>query len=146
MPSNLGDSGLLRRLGISKKTDEHEISGAQASPQSSVIDSNGPTDVVKKEVGTSRGRGIQEVEANQKLNAFEKAHKWDPNLDTDQLDEIDDAVHARDPNAEGRLYDEIFENSPYPEVCVFIFQLYRVLNSINPLWLSKTKISRYEQP
>jgi hypothetical protein len=111
-------SGLLRRLGIARKTDENEISGTQPSPQSSIIDSSGPTEAVKKEIGTSSDRGIQELEANQKLNDFEKAHKWDPNLDTDQLDEIDDAVNARDLNAEGRLYDEIFENSPYPEVCL----------------------------
>jgi len=113
-------SGLLRRLGITRKTSENETHGIQASPQSSTIDSSRRIEAVEKETGISSDRGIQELEANRKLNAFEKAHKWDPNLDTDQLDEIDDAVNARDPNAEGRLYDEIFENSPYPEVCLFM--------------------------
>jgi hypothetical protein len=72
----------------------------------------------EKDIAESSGRDVNEVEANKKLSAFERAHRWDPNLDDDQLHEIDDAVNARDPNAEGKVYDEIFENSPYPEVCL----------------------------
>jgi OPT family small oligopeptide transporter len=63
---------------------------------------------------------VQEAEANRKLSIFERSHRWDPNLDDDQLDEIDDAVNVRDPNAEGKIYEEVFENSPYPEVCSVI--------------------------
>lgn len=115
LQNNGGKSSLFRRLGIGKKTEEIET--ITPSPQSSTLGSNALVNANEKDVGISSGQGIQEVEANKKLNAFEKAHRWDPNLDNDQLLEIDDAVNARDPNAEGRLYDEIFENSPYPEVC-----------------------------
>ncbi|KUJ16094.1 small oligopeptide transporter [Mollisia scopiformis] len=70
----------------------------------------------EKDTGKSSSRDVQEAEANRKLAIFERAHRWDPNLEDSQLDDIDDAVNTRDPNAEGKIYDEVFENSPYPEV------------------------------
>ncbi|KAF8854741.1 small oligopeptide transporter [Acephala macrosclerotiorum] len=85
------------------------------------IDAQPPTtpdsaDMDEKDTGKSSSNDIQEAEASRKLPVFEKAHRWDPNLEDSQLDDIDDAVNARGPNAEGKLYDEVFETSPYPEV------------------------------
>ena len=54
------------------------------------------------------------------MSAFERAHRSDLNLDDEQLDEIDDAINARDPNAEGKLHGEVFENSPYLEILHFL--------------------------
>jgi hypothetical protein len=71
---------------------------------------------LEKDAGVSSAQNIGEVEANRRLAIFEKAYRWDPNLDDDQLEEIDNAVNVRDSNAEGILYDEVFENSPFPEV------------------------------
>jgi len=98
-------SSILNRI----RSKSSEPSGdTNASPHESITD--------EKKVGKSNDVDIQEAEANQRLRLFEKAHRWDPNLEDKQLEEIDDAVNTRDPNAEGILYDEVFENSPYPEV------------------------------
>ena len=109
-------SGLFKRFAHREPED---IEGITPSPQNSITGSNDPSGP-EKDVGVSSARQLQEVEANRKLSVFERAHRWDPNLDDEQLLEIDDAVNARDPNAEGKLYDEVFENSPYPEVCLFM--------------------------
>ncbi len=100
-------AGLLKRL---------RAENADAIEGIGIGSSYGSTGIGEKDTGKSRSLDVQEAEANQKLSVFEKAHRWDPNLADSQLDDIDDAVNARDPNAEGKLYDEVFENSPYPEV------------------------------
>ena len=107
-------STLLRRF----RDRETEEVGAESSPHNSITGSGEGSEKIEKETGAATARDIGEAEGNRKLTVFEKAHRWDPNLDDDQLLEIDDAVNARDPNAEGRVYDEVFENSPYPEVCL----------------------------
>ena len=106
-------SAILRRL---RGRETEGVEGAAPSPHDSLTGSGDRSEKMEQEAGASTAREAGEVEANQKLSAFEKAHRWDPNLDDDQLLEIDDVVNARDPNAEGRIYDEVFENSPYPEV------------------------------
>jgi hypothetical protein len=56
-------------------------------------------------------------EAAQDLRAFRRQHKWDPFLDNEKLDTIDDALNSD--NAEKQaVVDEtlIQEDSPYPEV------------------------------
>lgn len=107
-------SGLMRRL---RGRETVEVEGTNPLPHDSVTGSGERSEKIEKEEGASTARDVGEAEANRKLATFERAHRWDPNLDDDQLLEIDDAVNARDPNAEGRIYDEVFENSPYPEVC-----------------------------
>lgn len=98
----------------------NEPPASTPSPHESIAGSHTPPDTIEnvgdKDAAVSSGRDIQEVEANRKLTAFEQLHRWDPNLGQDQLEEIDDAINRRDTNAEGRIYDEVFENSPYPEV------------------------------
>ena len=108
-------SGLMKRL---RGRKAEEVEGIVPSPQQSVAGSGKASEMVDKETGASTSRDVGEAEANQKLSTFERAHRWDPNLDDDQLEEIDDAINARDPNTENRIYEEVFENSPYPEVCV----------------------------
>jgi len=90
------------------------------SHEDSIAQSRTPPDTIEspeeKDDAVSTARDIQEAETNRKLTAFEQLHRWDPNLGQDRLEELDDAVNRRDGNAEGRIYDEVFENSPYPEV------------------------------
>lgn len=108
-------SSFLRRF---KRKEESSIVGRIPPPHTLESNSN-PNEksgTIGDGAGNSTAREVGEAEANQKLAAFEKAHRWDPNLGNDTLDEIDDAVNTRDPNVEGKLYDEVFENSPYPEV------------------------------
>lgn len=66
--------------------------------------------------------GPLEVEASgidrlQHLEQFEKAHKWDPNLPIDELNDVDAAIATG--NAEKCIEIEhalMEDNSPYPEV------------------------------
>jgi hypothetical protein len=104
-------SALMRRL---RGRETEVVEGNILSPHDSVTASS---EKIDDETGISTARDIGEAEANRKLSVFEKAHRWDPNLDDYSFEEIDDAINARDPNAEGRIYNEVFENSPYPEVC-----------------------------
>ncbi|KAI9649692.1 hypothetical protein NHQ30_002273 [Ciborinia camelliae] len=100
--------------------DPDVVLAGTPSPNESIPGLNNPLDTIEKaedkDAATSTARDIQEAEANRKLTTFEQLHRWDPNLGQDQLEEIDDAINRRDANAEGRIYDEVFENSPYPEV------------------------------
>lgn len=108
-------AGIMKRL---RGREADSVDAIAESPQISSSGSAEPTDVIEKDAGISSALDIiDELEANRRLKAFERAHRWDPNLDDDQLDEIDDAVNAHDPRTEGKLIDEVFENSPYPEAC-----------------------------
>jgi hypothetical protein len=105
-------AGIIKRM---RGKEADPVDQIAASPPISSTGSTEPVDT-EKDSGISTGVDINEVEANRRLKAFERAHRWDPNLDDDQLDEIDEAVNAHDPRTEGKLIDEVFENSPYPEV------------------------------
>jgi hypothetical protein len=112
-------AGLLKRF---RPAEADSIDGVDAPSLHSPTGSARPSDNAgkgvdaEKDVGLSSARDIEGAEANRKLAIFERAHRWDPNLDDTQLDAIDDAVNARDPSSEARVFDEVFENSPYPEV------------------------------
>lgn len=106
-------AGIIRRW---KGKEEGPIDEIARSPPISSAGSTEPVDMVEKDGAISTGVDINEVEANRRLKVFERAHRWDPNLDDEQLDEIDEAVNAHDPRNEGKLIDEVLENSPYPEV------------------------------
>ena len=55
--------------------------------------------------------------AEQDLRRFRKQHKWDPFLDNDKLDNIDDALGAANGDKEAAIDETIIEeNSPYAEV------------------------------
>jgi hypothetical protein len=92
------------------------IDGLDASPQQSNARSAQAPEEAEKDAALSSARDVEEAETNRRLAAFERAHRWDPNLDDEKLHDIDDAVNARDPSSGARIYDEVFENSPYPEV------------------------------
>jgi hypothetical protein len=104
-------AGIMRRM-RGKEVDL--LDAISESPQISSSGSTEPADNIEKDGGRSTALDVEE--ANRKLKTFERAHRWDPNLDDDQLEEIDDAVNAHDPRAEGKLISEVLENSPYPEV------------------------------
>jgi hypothetical protein len=61
-------------------------------------------------------RDISETEANIRLNAFRKDHKWDPNMPEEAIDMVDAVTEAHDHKGEAQLVGEVIENSPYPEV------------------------------
>jgi hypothetical protein len=113
---------VLKRLRLKDSTEPADLSPSHDSIAPPYDGSQAAEKIeITKDHATSTAHDIEEAEANRKLTAFEKAHRWDPNLEQDQLEEIDDAINRRDANAEGRVYDEVFENSPYAEVGSRIF-------------------------
>lgn len=51
------------------------------------------------------------------LRRFRKQHKWDPFLDIDKLDNIDDALASGNAEKEAAIDESLIqEDSPYPEV------------------------------
>lgn len=56
------------------------------------------------------------LEAQEKLKALERKHRWDPNLPADTLEDLDEATHTHDLQHEVSLVGAFEENSPYPEV------------------------------
>jgi hypothetical protein len=56
------------------------------------------------------------AEAEREISMFNTMHEWDPNINNEKLDAINNAVKAHDADAEIALEHEIEENSPYPEV------------------------------
>jgi hypothetical protein len=55
-------------------------------------------------------------EAERDITNFQKVHAWDPNIGTEKLDALGNAVKLHDSEAELAFEEEIVENSPYPEV------------------------------
>jgi hypothetical protein len=51
---------------------------------------------------------------------YGKMYAWDPNMDTEKLTAITNAVDAQDSDAERAIEHEIEESSPYPEVNVVV--------------------------
>jgi hypothetical protein len=56
------------------------------------------------------------AEAERDISNFNAMHEWDPNINNEKLDAINNAVKAHDIDAEIALEHEIEDNSPYPEV------------------------------
>ncbi|KAF4541792.1 putative small oligopeptide opt family protein [Lasiodiplodia theobromae] len=54
--------------------------------------------------------------AQKDLQTFSDLHRWDPNLESDKRDAIEEAVKKGDVEAEISLDQGLGENSPYPEV------------------------------
>jgi OPT oligopeptide transporter protein len=74
-----------------------------------------------KDAAYSTGREEQvptyaAAEAERDISMFNAMHEWDPNINNEKLNAINDAVKAHDTEAEIALEHEIEENSPYPEV------------------------------
>ena len=54
---------------------------------------------------------------DRELRRFRKQHKWDPFLDIDKLDNIDDALASGNAEKEAAIDESLIqEDSPYPEV------------------------------
>lgn len=59
----------------------------------------------------------QNHDPDRELRRFRKQHKWDPFLDIDKLDNIDDALASGNAEKEAAIDESLIqEDSPYPEV------------------------------
>lgn len=55
------------------------------------------------------------------LRRFRTQHKWDPFLDIDKLDNIDDALASGNAEKEAAIDESLIqEDSPYPEVRISV--------------------------
>lgn len=84
-------------------------------PRSNSVIQGINVDIPEKTMGVSKEE-IDEAEAARRLKVFKKHAEFDPNIPTEDLDAIDDAVAHHDAKGEAILVDELVENSPYPEV------------------------------
>ncbi|QDS77414.1 hypothetical protein FKW77_006407 [Venturia effusa] len=71
-------------------------------------------DVNKTETDISSTPPNTEVEKD--VFMYAKMHAWDPNMDSEKLNAINQAVEAHDQDAERAIAHEMEESSPYPEV------------------------------
>lgn len=107
-------SKTLKRFGFARTNTDQVLETLHGHPRATGSDSS----VGEKDgAAISSANDISEVEANARLQLFEKTRRWDPNLPNDALNAVDDAVVHHDAKGETELVDELVENSPYPEVC-----------------------------
>jgi len=71
----------------------------------------------KDSVTLASGREVTEAEANRRLSLFKKTNRFDPNMEKEDLERIDELMEDHNVVGEVRAIDELMENSPYPEVC-----------------------------
>lgn len=109
-------SKALKRFGFARTNTDQAIETVHGVDSSS--GSNSSIADEKTDAAVTTAADINEVEANQRLELFEKTRRWDPNLPNEDLNVVDDATHAHDAQAENDLVNRLVENSPYPEVCL----------------------------
>lgn len=68
----------------------------------------------KTEIDISSSPSITDVEKN--AHMYGKTHAWDPNMDPEKLNAINQAVEFQDSDTERSIAHELEESSPYPEV------------------------------
>jgi hypothetical protein len=71
-----------------------------------------------QDIATTPAMDLSEIEANHRLNLYHRAHRWDPNLEDDDLEEVAGAATLHDAETEAKMVNKVIENSPYPEVCI----------------------------
>jgi hypothetical protein len=59
---------------------------------------------------------LSDEEAAQRLKLYKIGALNDPNLPTEDIDALDDALGTHDVGRENQLVEDLVENSPYPEV------------------------------
>lgn len=60
--------------------------------------------------------GVADASVSRRLQMYERAHRWDANLEGDYLEEISAANGLHDADAEAEMISRVLDNSPYPEV------------------------------
>jgi hypothetical protein len=110
-----------KRMGFKRtNTDREPVTVTEVGPSdshgeragSSIVAGHGDANPIIDEVV----RDISETEANHRLAAFRRDHKWDPNMPDEAIEMVDAVTDAHDHKGEAQLVGEVIENSPYPEV------------------------------
>lgn len=61
---------------------------------------------------------LSDEEAARRLKLFRRSAQYDPNIPTEDLDDVDNALEGHDVVKENNLIQGLEEDSPYPEVCI----------------------------
>jgi hypothetical protein len=103
------------RFGATKRptTDAAEIIGDDADQNSG---REVPQELQEKITTAPQHEQLTDDQAARKLKMFRHAAIHDPNLPTEDIDRVDDAVDAHNVDKENVLVEDLMENSPYPEV------------------------------
>lgn len=67
-------------------------------------------------IATSRA-ALTDEQAARRLKLFRQSAQYDPNIPTEDLDDVDNALDGHDVAKENDLVQGLVEDSPYPEVC-----------------------------
>ena len=78
--------------------------------------SSDPNELNEKNIIQPEHEQLNDEQAARRLRLFREAAANDPNIDVDDLGEVDEAVMGHQVTRENQLVDELVENSPYPEV------------------------------
>ncbi|KAI5207553.1 small oligopeptide transporter [Aureobasidium subglaciale] len=110
-------AGLLKKFGIGSSPQVSE-GVAVDEIQSSGASSPKMGEKNEKDVGVSSSHELPEAEAARRLKAFKRNADalWDPNLESEVMHDVEEAVGHHDKDAENNLVHEMMDNSPYPEV------------------------------
>ena len=84
--------------------------------------------LAREDMAAASAMDLPEMEANHRLNLYHRAHRWDPNLEDDDLEEVFGATALHDTETEAKMVNKVIENSPYPEVCITNDRLVWILN------------------
>lgn len=105
----------LKRLGF-RRSDAAQANNSNLT--SSDTPSNSGESIEKDKTITSGHQVTEEtaLEAQKKLDELQRKHRWDPNLPSDILEDLDKAAHAHDVQQDVNLVGAFEDNSPYPEV------------------------------
>lgn len=104
-----------KRFGFHRSNTAQANIGTGTSPGST---SNSVSSTEKNKGITSAHQITDEtaLEAQEKLKALKRKHRWDPNLPADTLEDLDETTHTHNLQHEVSLVGAFEENSPYPEV------------------------------
>lgn len=108
-------SSIAKKLGFGR-TNTSQAGDITFEPPGSLSNSR---DSIEKENGVTATQRItrgETLEGQRKLKDFEREHRWDPNIPSDTLEDLDDAIHKSTLPYESTLVRAFEENSPYPEV------------------------------
>lgn len=105
-------ASIVRRLGFGRTN----TSQASDTPFESPIFISNSGGSIEKKSGVATAHREDTLEAQRKLKDLAKKHRWDPNLPSDTLEDLDEAAYRSDLQHDSKLVDTFEENSPYPEV------------------------------
>lgn len=106
-----------KRFGFQRSnTAQANITTVTSADSNSNPSSDDSTEKIKGITSAHQITDQTALEAQTKLKALERKHRWDPNLPADTLGDLDEAAHAHDLQHDVGIVGAFEENSPYPEV------------------------------